>query len=273
MRIKPKAFTLVELLVVISIIALLLSILTPSLRKAKSHAERAVCMSNLKQMAIAQILYAEDNCKKFGDRGSASGQSTYAIQKYLAPSGATPNPTQIMRDGRYIWDGYLPDFVLAKRGVATLGKDFASKAMYCPSARSTHVRHGKYPEGTWPTSWRTDDWNYYMTSYSYFFMGSESDQPYYYYAWDSQVPMPKTTEDKSYTPLFADAMVQRYQSCWQVANHFAFGGKDEVTGEDPAGLNQAHVDGSVKWYSYPKQTEAVMFYRADPSFKIFWGAP
>ena len=58
---KRKAFTLIELLVVIAIIALLLSIIIPSLRAAKEYASVAVCMSNQKQMDLAWTLYYSDN--------------------------------------------------------------------------------------------------------------------------------------------------------------------------------------------------------------------
>ncbi|MHC4462456.1 MAG: type II secretion system protein [Planctomycetota bacterium] len=54
-------FTLVELLVVIAIIALLLSILTPSLRRAKSMAIRIKCAHNLKQINLAMNLYLNGN--------------------------------------------------------------------------------------------------------------------------------------------------------------------------------------------------------------------
>ncbi len=54
-------FTLVELLVVIAIIALLLSILTPSLRKAKSMAMRLKCTHNLKQIDLAVHFYLNEN--------------------------------------------------------------------------------------------------------------------------------------------------------------------------------------------------------------------
>lgn len=56
-----KAFTLVELLVVIAIIALLMAILMPVLAKAREQGKRAVCLTHLKQLGLAWVMYAEDN--------------------------------------------------------------------------------------------------------------------------------------------------------------------------------------------------------------------
>ena len=54
-----KGFTLIELLVVIAIIALMLSVLVPALNQVKERGKRAVCMSNLRQLSMANILYAQ----------------------------------------------------------------------------------------------------------------------------------------------------------------------------------------------------------------------
>lgn len=56
-----RGFTLIEILVAISIIALLISILIPALAKARDAGRAAVCLSNLKQMGTAATLYANAN--------------------------------------------------------------------------------------------------------------------------------------------------------------------------------------------------------------------
>jgi prepilin-type N-terminal cleavage/methylation domain-containing protein/prepilin-type processing-associated H-X9-DG protein len=55
------SFTLIELLVVIAIIAILAALLLPSLKSARNRARGVECMSNLRQISQALILYAQDN--------------------------------------------------------------------------------------------------------------------------------------------------------------------------------------------------------------------
>jgi prepilin-type N-terminal cleavage/methylation domain-containing protein/prepilin-type processing-associated H-X9-DG protein len=57
---KQKAFTLIELLVVIAIIAILAAILFPVFAQAKAAAKKTTCLSNLKQLGTAHMLYAGD---------------------------------------------------------------------------------------------------------------------------------------------------------------------------------------------------------------------
>jgi prepilin-type N-terminal cleavage/methylation domain-containing protein/prepilin-type processing-associated H-X9-DG protein len=59
-----KGFTLIELLVVIAIIAILMAVLLPSLNRAREQGKRAVCLSNMRQLALAWMLYAEANDEK-----------------------------------------------------------------------------------------------------------------------------------------------------------------------------------------------------------------
>lgn len=66
-RRNPAAFTLVELLIVMAIIAVVLSILVPVMTRARAASQSVTCLSNLRQISVAFHLFAERNDKRFPD--------------------------------------------------------------------------------------------------------------------------------------------------------------------------------------------------------------
>ena len=98
---QKRAFTLIELLVVIAIIAILAALLLPALAAAKGRAQQINCVSNLKQLVLADITYVGD------------------YNQFIQPNGGT------YLGNNSEWMGSIIDYFSR-----------ATNMMICPSARA-----------------------------------------------------------------------------------------------------------------------------------------
>ena len=142
----PRAFTLVELLVVIGIIALLISILMPALRKAREQANGIACSSNVRQIMQAFLMFANDHKGRLPGNFTDFANPDHNKRSWLFNSGepltnAPMNGTLF----RYVKSEKLyfcPSLqkVAALRGVESNGQfDYASFAVFA-GARVTNVK-------------------------------------------------------------------------------------------------------------------------------------
>lgn len=131
-----RGFTLIELLVVIAIIAILAAILFPVFAQARDKARQASCLSNMKQLGTAAMMYVQDYDEQFPAYGVDAGGNEISWGKYYWMFMFQP----------YI-KGYAANWNKPRSGVYFCPSDPAARPQYLSGTRATQVL--PQPAGEW----------------------------------------------------------------------------------------------------------------------------
>lgn len=242
-----KGFTLVELLVVIGIIGLLISILLPSLGRARNQAQRIKCAANLQQVGQIWHMYANENDGWFPILFEERPDSTGKMVKY-----SNGNWTLLFADNRQ-----------GKVDYRTMFKDRykmpSGNIFYCPNYRSYT---GANTNDDWSYT-RTDTSggvppDYYTVPISYAIYAGNAQAELYYRVLRNNLPPPYKANERrlSERPLMMDETVYFQVGPYSAITTYGYSNHIE-RGPIPAGGNALFGDGHAEWRQWKQMIKVV----------------
>ncbi|MFN0135103.1 MAG: prepilin-type N-terminal cleavage/methylation domain-containing protein [Phycisphaerae bacterium] len=151
MKRNSRAFTLIELLVVVAIIALLISILLPSLSRARELAKRSVCSANVRSLITSSITYAADNKDIVPINQGTEPTYVYVKGSTIQSPGGEWHLGELLM--KYLGSNEFPRRNAMRRfNVEDLEKSRdLSKVFYCPTTGNFESAQADYPLWSTPS--------------------------------------------------------------------------------------------------------------------------
>lgn len=230
---RRSAFTLIEMLLVVSLIALLIAMLLPSIGRTKENSRRTVCANNLRQLHLGYTTYGTDNLGRLpitGSNGGTGGEG-YWVETRLADQ---------------LKDHYLGGSI---------------DVYYCPSALvGGFMTYPSLPAQ--PTAiWWWDTWQKLANHYAHRVTGYGS-QCHLNPAMPAEYRVRRTNDDPGKV-LFDDGNEAGYNGTigiwsWRVAH------EDGRVG--PEGANLAYLGGDVRWTPFAQMKLRWL----NSSWQVWW---
>lgn len=291
-RLRNKAFTLVELLVCIAIVAMLMAMLLPALNTARESARRVRCSSNFRQILVGTTVYSDDNMG-IAPTFNSSGNGVVGLMDISWTGWQTPAVigSEIMGRPVVKWTqnyfslSWAQDWNVVKNTLTMKVPDIFA----CPSlagdgpkylsdgsvTRKVGELHTNPGSGTIAVGFAT--WLGVEVP------GGPSSNTYWLIR-GRNVNLQRL-ERPSEETLFYDRLIQAGQPAGGTATYSASTpmGIPHADGRAPAGTNQGFADGSVRWYgfkqlnyyympaAYPWDRQQVMPFYAGPYAKLHRG--